>query len=151
MHLVDDVDLVPAHHRRIVHSVDQVPYIIHTVVGRGIHLDNIQKTAFLNRFAVLAFTARKLSVRRIAGAVQSLRQNSGRGGLSRSPGAGEQVGVAHTAGGDLIAQGRHNAALTHHIFKPLWSPLAVQGSIHLLLPFQQKSRAALTGFDPRLA
>ena len=119
MHLVDDVDLVPAHHRRIVHSVDQVPYIIHTVVGCGIHLDDIQKTAFLNSFAVLAFTAGKLSVRRITGAVQSLRQNSGRGGLSRSPGAGEQVGLAHIVRFQLMLQNTHDVLLSDDFIETL--------------------------------
>ena len=119
VHLVDDVDLVPAHHRRIVHPVDQVPYIIHTVVGCGIHLDDIQKTAFLNSFAVLAFAAGKLPVRRIAGAVQGLRQNSGRGGLTRSPSAGEQVGLAHIVRFQLMLQNPHDVLLSDDFIETL--------------------------------
>ena len=73
-------------------------------------------------------------------AVDRLGKNLGAGGLAGAAHAGEQVGVAHTAGGDLIAQGRHDTALTHHIFKPLGSPLAVQGSIHEQhSPFRTKS------------
>jgi hypothetical protein len=73
-------------------------------------------------------------------AVDRLGKNLGASGLAGAAHAGEQVGVAHTAGGDLIAQGRHNAALTHYIFKPLGSPLAVQGSIHEQhSPFRTKS------------
>ena len=84
-------------------------------------------------------------------AVDCLGKDLGTGGLAGAAHAGKQISVAHTACGDLVAQCGHDAALGHHILKPLGPPLAVQGSIHLLLPFQQKSRAALTGFDPRLA
>ena len=119
VHLVDDVDLVPAHHRRVVHPVNQVPHVIHTVVGCGIHLDDIQKTAFLNGFAALAFAAGKLSVRRIAGAVQGLRQNSGRGGLSRSPRAGEQVGLAHIVRFQLMLQNPHDVLLSDDFIETL--------------------------------
>ena len=115
VHLVDDVDLVPAYHRWIVHPVDQVPHIFHPVVGCGIHLDDIQKAAFLNGFAVLAFTAGKLSVRRIAGAVQSLRQNSGRGG----PGAGEQVGLTHIVRFQLMLQNPHDVLLSDDFIETL--------------------------------
>ena len=83
--------------------------------------------------------------------VDRLCKNFGAGGLAGAAHAGKQISVAHTACGDLVAQCGHDAALGHHVLKPLGPPLAVQGSIHLLLPFQQKSRAALTGVDPRLA
>ena len=84
-------------------------------------------------------------------AVDRLGKDLGTGGLAGAAHAGKQISVAHTACGDLVAQCGHDAALSHHVLKPLGPPLAVQGSIHPLLPFQQKSRAALTGVDPRLA
>ena len=118
--------------------VPQVADVVHAVVGGSVHFHHIEDAAIVDAFADLALAA-GVAVLGME-AVDRLGKDLGAGGLAGAAHAGEQVGVAHTAGGDLIAQGRHNAALTHHIFKPLGSPLAVQGSIHEQhSPFRTKS------------
>ena len=138
MHLIDDVYLIFAGAGSVSCFVAQVADIVHTVVGSRIHLHHVQNAAVIDALADLTLAA-GVSIDRMQ-AVDCLCKDLGAGGFAGAAHAGKQVGVAHTAGGDLIAQGRHNAALTHHIFKPLGSPLAVQGSIHEQhSPFRTKS------------
>ena len=138
VHLVDDVYLILAGAGGVGSLIPQVADIVHAVVGCGVHLHHIQNAAVVDALADLAFAA-GVAVLRVQ-AVDRLGKDLGTGGLAGAAHAGEQVGVAHTAGGDLIAQGRHDTALTHYIFKPLGSPLAVQGSIHEQhSPFRTKS------------
>ena len=149
MHLVDDIYLIMTGAGGVGRFITQITDIVHAVVGGRVHLHHVQNAAVVDASADLALTA-GVTVLGMQ-AVDCLGKDLGTGGLAGAAHAGKQISVAHTACGDLVAQCGHDAALGHHILKPLGPPLAVQGSIHLLLPFQQKSRAALTGFDPRLA
>ena len=149
VHLVDDIYLIMTGAGGVGCFITQITDIVHAVVGGRVHLHHVQNAAVVDASADLALTA-GVTVLGMQ-AVDCLGKDLGTGGLAGAAHAGKQISVAHTACGDLVAQCGHDAALGHHVLKPLGPPLAVQGSIHLLLPFQQKSRAALTGFDPRLA
>ena len=149
VHLVDDIYLIMTGAGGVGRFITQITDIVHAVVGGRVHLHHVQNAAVVDASADLALTA-GVTVLGMQ-AVDCLGKDLGTGGLAGAAHAGKQISVAHTACGDLVAQCGHDAALGHHILKPLGPPLAVQGSIHLLLPFQQKSRAALTGVDPRLA
>ena len=89
-------------------------------------------------------------------AVDRLGKNFGAGGLAGAAHAGKQIRMAYAPCGDLVFQGGHDGALTHHILKPLGSPFAVKCTIHGdVSPFPAfaakiKGQRS-TGFCPRLA
>ena len=140
VHLVNDVYLIPAYRGQIRHFVPQVADIVHAVVGRGVHLDDVHDGTAVDAFTDLAFSAGIG-----AGMVQTvdrLSKNLGTGGLAGTAGTGKQVGMPDTAGGNLVLQRRDNGGLTHHIGKPLRTPLAIQRTIHRhTSPKNEKKRA----------
>ena len=123
MHLVDDIDLITAGAGGVGGLVAQVADIVHAVVGGRVHLHHVQNAAVVDAAADLARTAGVAVV--WVQAVDRLGEDLGAGGLARTAHPREQVGVADAAGGDLVAQCRHDAALRHHVLKALGPPLAV--------------------------
>ena len=151
MHLVDDVHLVAAGAGGVGGLVPQVADVVDAVVGGGVHLDHVEDAAVVDAAADRAAAA-GVAVCGVQ-AVDRLGEDLGAGGLAGAPHPGEQVGVAHPAGGHLIFQGRHDGPLAHHILKPLGPPLAVKGTIHGKASFRQKHKKtdSAAGFCPRLA
>ena len=98
--LVDDVHPVLADGGGVPRFVPQVPDIVDAVVAGGVHFDNVQDGAVLDALADAALQT-GVAVHGVE-AVHCLGQNLGAGGLSRAPGAGEQVSVGHAAGADLV-------------------------------------------------
>ena len=134
--------------------VPQVADVVHTVVGRGVHLHHVEDAAVVDALADLALAA-GVAVLRVQ-AVDRLGKNFGAGGLAGAAHAGKQIRMAHAPCGDLVFQGGHNGTLAHHILKPLGSPFAVKRTIHGDLPpfpaFAAKIKGQRsTGFCPRLA
>ena len=100
MHLVDDVDAVPAFCRRILHLFPDITDIFHAVVGRGIDLDHIERCAGSDIFTGLTLPA-GTSVHRVFTVDCSgkyLRDT----GFSCSSGSAKQIRMADTAGCDLV-------------------------------------------------
>ena len=145
VHLVDDVHLIAADAGGVGGLVPQVADVVHAVVGGGVHLHHVQDAAVVDAPAdgALAAGVAVLGVQ----AVDRLGKDLGAGGLAGAPHPGEQIGVAHPAGGHLVFQGRHDGPLAHHIFEPLGPPLAVKGTIHgpSLLPAENPAPAAGRG------
>ena len=65
--------------------------------------------------------------------VHSLRQNSGRGSLTRPSRSAEQVGMAGRSGVDLVFQYSYDMLLTQDRVERLWSEASVQCLIHTAL------------------
>ena len=154
VHLVDDIHLILAGAGGVGGLVPQVADVIHAVVGGCVHLHHIQQAAVVNAFADLARPA-GIAIDRMQ-AVDRLGKDLGAGGLAGAAHTGKQIRMAHTACGDLVFQGGHDGTLTHHILKPLGSPLAVKRTIHgnssPFPPFAAKIKGQrTTGFCPRLA
>ena len=103
--------------------VPQVADVVHTVVGRGVHLHHVEDTAVVDALADLALAAGVAAVG--VEAVDRLGKNLRAAGLSCAAHAGKQIGVAYAARRHLIAQRRDGAALCDDILKPLGSPFAV--------------------------
>ena len=144
VHLVDDIYLIGAGAGGIGGLIPQVADVVHAVVGGGVDLYHVQNGAVVDALADLADAA---GIR--AGfvlAVYCLGKNLGAGGLAGAPGTGEQIGMAHTAGGDLVFQGRHDALLAHHVLEGAGPPFAVKRPIHpavpSFLPVQKTDRPA---------
>ena len=92
MHFINDVHLVSALRRRVLHLVPNLADIIHTVVGGRINLDDIHRCLTLNCPAHGTLAAgtpvhRMLTVHRPG---KYLRHRC----LSRSPGTAEQIGMS---------------------------------------------------------
>ena len=58
MHLVDHVHLVAAAARGIGGTLEQIDHVIHAAIGRGIHLDVIDKATRINRHTGVAHATR---------------------------------------------------------------------------------------------
>ena len=138
MHLVNDVH--PALHLR--RSVDgiipQVPHIVHTVVGGCVNLQHIHTASRINAPAGRADIA-GIAILGIQ-AIHRLGQNFGTAGLSCTPGAGEQVGMAQPSRLKLGLERLGNARLPHHLVKGLGPVFPVQSLIHykFLLVFRKR-------------
>ena len=140
VHLVDDVYFVAAHRRQVGDFVAQVADIVDAVVGGGVHLDNIEDRAAVDAFADLALAA---GVRAgMVQAVDGLGENFGAGRLAGAARAGEQVGVADAAGGDLVLQRRDDGLLAHNVGKALRTPFAIQCAVHRHTPLRSLKKKA---------
>ena len=127
MNLVHDVHPL-AHGGGGVHRlVPQGPNLIHAVVGGGVQFQHVQDGAAFNAQAGGTGVA-GVAVHRVL-AVHRPGQDLGAGGLAGAPGAGEEIGVAQTAGGHLPLERLGNMGLAHHIVKGAGPPFAVQGLV----------------------
>ena len=136
VHLVHDVD--PLFHRRggVYRLVPQGSDLIHAVVGGGVQLQHVQDRPVLNTQAGRALVAGVAIDRALA--VHRPGQDLGAGGLSGSPGSGEQIGVAQPSAGHLLLQGLGDMLLPHHVVKGAGAPLAVQGLIHVKITSKKR-------------
>ena len=150
VHLVDDIYLIMTGAGGVGCFITQITDIVHAVVGGRVHLHHVQNAAVVDAPADLALTA-GVTVLGMQ-AVDCLGKDLGTGWSCRC--RATPVNTISVATRPVAIWLRSAVTMPRWATtscKPLGPPLAVQGSIHLLLPFQQKSRAALTGFDPRLA
>ncbi len=127
VHLVDDVDLAAGSSGGVAHPVAQLPHLVDATVGGTVDLHHIQGRAIGDPDARLA------AVAGLGGhpllTVEPFGQKPGHGGLSSTPGAGEQVSVGHPSFPQGPGQGSHHVILAHHILKTLGTPLAVKGEV----------------------
>ena len=91
MHFVDNIDFVLARNGRILHFVANISYVFYLVVGRGVHLHNVEIGGVLEFFARLALPARTAVYGRQT--IYRTSEHFRRGGLSRSARAAKQVRV----------------------------------------------------------
>ena len=130
--LVDDIDPLFDSGGGVDGLVPQGPDLVHTVIGRGVQLQNVQKAAVLNAKAG-GTGAAGVPVHGML-AVYGLGENFRAGGLSGAPGAGEEVSVGGAAFGHLLLQGLGDMALPRDVREGLGPPLAVEGLIHASPP-----------------
>ena len=132
MDLVDDIDPLFDSGGGVDGLVPQGPDLVHTVIGRGVQLQDVQKAAVLNAKAGGAGAA-GVPVHGML-AVYGLGENFRAGGLSGAPGAGEEVSVGGAAFGHLLLQGLGDMGLPRDVREGLGPPLAVEGLIHAFPP-----------------
>ena len=121
--LVEEVHLGPA--RGAERDLgEQVAHVVDPIVRRGVKLVEIERGAFLDRFARGAQTAR-LAVDRVL-AVENLGEYAGQGGLARATGAREQVQVSDPVLADRVAKGAHDVLLAAYGVEPAGSVAPVQ-------------------------
>ena len=129
MNLVDDVNLLPADNRRIIHALAEITHILHTVVGCRIDLNHIDVSARRNVPAGVAYSAGLLSG--LTGAVHRLGQNPRHGRLPGAPRPAEQIRVCHCIRGDLMPQNFDNVLLPENLRKCFRAVFSVQSQVLL--------------------
>jgi len=111
VNFVYDINPVPGDGRGEVDFFPQIPDIVHTVVGSGVNLYDIENGAVVDSSAVFTFVA-GVAVLEVQ-AVYRLGEYLGAGGFSCPPGTSEQIGMGNTPGSKLIFQrsGNHGLAV----------------------------------------
>ena len=104
VHLVDDIYAVSAHLRRYAHLIHQSLDVFDTVIGSGIELMDAVRASFCERLARFACSAWLHVCRRIR-AVDHLRKDTGRGGLSDSARSAEEVCMSQLPSQNGILEG----------------------------------------------
>ena len=135
--LVEDVDLVAAGHRRVADALAQVADVVDRVVGRGVHLDDVERRGGDDRAAGLAGAAgidprpgRAGPAAGLALAVQRSRQDLRHGRLAGAARADEEIRVVHATLLDRIAQRADDVLLPDDVCERAGAMTAVQRSGH---------------------
>ena len=149
VHLIHNIHPLAHCRRGVYRLVPQGAHLVHAVIGGGVQLQHIQDGAALNAQAGRTLVA-GIAVHRVF-TVHRPGQDLGAGGLSRSPGAGKQVGVAQPAGGHLALERVGDMGLAHHIVKGAGPPFAVQGLIQGRSPQIKSKRRGAEDAESRVA
>ncbi len=126
VHLVDDIDLVA----RLAGTkpdlvADRLTHIVHTGVRGRIHLDQVQKTTFVDRLADVAAIAGPID-HILVHAVNGLGQQTGHRRLACTARPGKQVGMRDSPPAHGIPEGACNVLLADDVLEPSRAPLEVQ-------------------------
>ena len=124
VHLVDDVDAVAAHLRRVLHLLAQVADLIDAVVARRVDLQDVKAALLRERAARRALPA-GIAVFRVL-AVHRAGEHLRRGRLARAARAAEQIRMRDAPAHHLRAQRLDHCLLSHKILKPRRTVAAVQ-------------------------
>ena len=127
MNLVNDVHLVGAFAGGVCGFIPNVPDVVHTVVGGGINLHNVQNAAVFNAAADVALAAGVAAF--LMGAVDRLGEDFGAGGFAGAAGAGKQICVPDAAGGHLILQSGDDGLLANNILKAGGPPFTIKRTV----------------------
>ena len=128
MHLVDDIHPAPDLGRGVNGVVPQLPYMIHSIIGCGVNFQHIHTAAGVDAPAGGADVA-GISIVWVQ-AVDGFGQNFRAAGFARTPGTGEEVGVAQPSGLELGLQAFCDAPLSYDFIEGLGPVFPIQGLIH---------------------
>ena len=130
MHLVDDIHAVAQLRGAIDDLVANIADIVYTVVGGGIHFQNVGRATRINAAAGGANATRA----GLSGVltVDRLGKDLSAGGLARSARAAEQVGMGELPCRTFILQDGRDMVLSHDLIKIARPPLAVECLVHSL-------------------
>ena len=131
VHLVDDVHLHAAFHRREVDLVAQVADVVDAPVGGGVHLDDVHGAAPADGLAVRAGPIRVGRRLALAGvAVEGHGEDLGGGSLAGAAGTGEEIRVAHPVLVDGVDERTGHVLLPDDVLEAGRAVLAVEGDCH---------------------
>ena len=125
VNLVDDINLVTAHRRGVVHAADDlVADVVHAGARRGVELGDVGVLAGGDKAALLAGAVRHLALALLAH--EGLGEQARHGRLARASRAAEEVRVARLVLGDGAHEGLDHVLLADDLLKRLWAILCVQ-------------------------
>ena len=127
VHLVDEVHLVAAAGRRVLHVVEQLARVVDLGPRRRVDFDEVNETSAVDFPAGPAHAAR---LRSNAGlAVQTLSEDSGDRGLADAAGPGKEKRVMDAPGLERIDQCPADMLLPDQLGKFLGAPFTRQRGI----------------------
>ena len=119
VHLVENIDLVAGGNRRIADGVVDLADVVDAVMGRGVHLDDVEMAALHDRFAMDA-EPRHFDGRRGDRAVgqfviERAGEDARRRGLADAAHPGEDPGLRDAAELERVRDGAHHGVLTDQV------------------------------------
>ena len=121
VHFVDEVDLVAAARRRVLHVLEQLARVIDLGARGGVDFDEVDEAALVDLLAGSAGAAGRGGDAGVA--VEALRQDARDGGLAHAARAGEQECVVHAPLRQGIAQRLAHVLLSDELREGTWPPL----------------------------
>ena len=122
VHLVDQVHLVTAAGRRVLHVVEQLARIVDLGAGGGIDLDEIHAAASLDLATAPALEAGLCAYAALA--VQTLGEDPRHRGLADAARARKQEGVVQAPARERIAERAQHMLLPRHLGESARTPFA---------------------------
>ena len=127
MHFVDEVDLVAATGRRVLHVFEQFTRVIDLGARGCVDLDQVQEPPGVDLPATGAFPT---GLRRNAPlAIEALGKDARDRGLAHAAGTGKQEGMVNATGIQRVAQSLEHMLLARHFGEGFGAPLAGQSGI----------------------
>ena len=123
MDLVDDVHLVPALVRGVSDLVAEVANVVDAPVAGGVDLDEVERTALVDRLADVARIVR-LPILRLA-TVRGFCHDAGGARLARSAWAGEQVRMGDPSERHGVAERLRDGILPDDLYESPRTPLSI--------------------------
>ncbi len=124
MHLVDEVHLVPAARRCVLHVVEQLPGIVDLRAGGRVHFDQVDEASRID------FTAGRALAARLGGhpfvAVEAFREDPGDRRLADAARPGEQERMMNPTAFERIDQRTPDMLLSDELREFLRAPLTRQ-------------------------
>ena len=127
VHLVDEVHLVAAAGRRVLHVVEQLARVVDLRPRRRVDFDEVHETPAVDLLAGPAYAARLGSNAGLA--VQTLREDSSNRGLADATRPGKEKRVMDTPGLERINQSAPDMLLPDQLGKFLGAPFTRQRGI----------------------
>ena len=124
MDFINDIDFILPFGGGKIDLLAQGAHVIHTGVGGGIDLDQVQEAAGVDLAAILAFVAGALGEVGLQ-AVDRLGQQAGGGGLAGAARAGEQIRVGYAILADGALEGDDHMILAMHLVPVLRPPFTI--------------------------
>ena len=128
MDFVNDVHLVLALCCSIHNRFAQFADIVHTGVGSGIHLNNVQAAPFIDITARPALAARFVGVVFIC-AVEGLGEDPGNRGLSHTTQTGKEKSMPQAPGTKSVAKSPGHMLLPYNLGKGCWTVFTGQDKV----------------------
>ena len=123
MYLVDNIYLITTLRRRILHLINNITDVSHTIIGRRINLYDIHGCLAVDLLAHGTLVTWAAVYRRFT--VYRLRHDLCHRSLTGSTGTAKQIRMTDPIRLDLIPQGRHNVILPLDLIKARWPELPI--------------------------
>ena len=125
MHLVDEVDLVPAGGRPVSHGLPQGAHVVDARIAGSVDFNQIEE-AFSSHAKAVAAPVARLRLNALK-TIHRFRKDAGNRRLARAPFAGKHVRVTHAVLREGILKNPNYVPLTDNFPEPLRPVLVVQG------------------------
>ncbi len=127
VHLVDEVDLVPADGRRVARVIEDLAHVVDAGVRCRVELEQVDEAPGIDVDTGRADSARRR--RHAFDAVEALGKDARDGRLAHAARSGEQIGMVQPAALERVGQRAHDMLLAREFGKRFRSPLAGEGLI----------------------